>query len=155
MLSFPNPDHKWAAFSGSYDGVGMIAVQQHDYIGTGYAFQCNAQGFFQTALIILLDIFNEIEKYFSVRITFKMIPFFYQFCFKLRIVLNDPVMDHGQSSAGRQVWMGIPVAGFPMGSPAGVANASIRMKVFSNDTFFKCRNPALFFIYPQVVFKIQ
>src|SRR6516164_9094272 len=81
MFSLANANHQWAALSCGDDGVWMITIEQNDDISAHNSFQCDPQCFFQFALIIFLNVLNEIQKHFSIRIAFEWITFLGQFSF--------------------------------------------------------------------------
>ena len=66
-----------------------------------------------------------------------VVDFFDQLVFKLGVVLDDTVVDHGELAAGGAVGVGVAVAGFAMGSPAGVADPGVCVEVFSDEALFE------------------
>src|SRR5450432_290096 len=147
MLSLADSNNQRTSLTRRNNRIGMIFIKQHNHVSARHTFKCNAEGFFEAALIIFLYIFDEIEQHFRIRITFKMVTLFCKLCFKLCIILNDSVMDHGQFSISAKMGMCIPVAGLTMCGPSGMADTCVGVQVFSNYTFFKGSHAALFFIY--------
>src|ERR1044072_2915550 len=114
-----NTNYQRTAFTGSYKCIGIILIDEDNYISAYYAFQRNTYSFFEAAFIVQLNIFNEFQQYFSIGIADKIVAFFLQLTFQLVVVLNDSIVDHCQFSIFRKVRVRIAIARFAMGSPTG------------------------------------
>ena len=85
MLALADADDQRAAFTRGDDGIGMILVQQYDDVGAYHSFEGDTEGLFQSAIIVFLNVFDEVEQYFGVGIAFEVVPFFEQFGLELGI----------------------------------------------------------------------
>src|SRR5262249_55485235 len=117
MLPFTDADDQGAAFAGGDDSIGRIPVQQYDDIGAYHSFKRDADGFFQTAIVVLLDVLDEVEEHLRIGIAFKDVSFFKQFAFELGVILDNAVVDHGQPAAGGAMGVRVAVAGLAVGGP--------------------------------------
>jgi hypothetical protein len=151
MFTLADADHQGAAFSRGDDGIGMFLVQQHDDVCADDPFERDPDGFFQTAIVVLLDVLDEIQQYFGVGVAFELVSFFGKFGLELGIVLDDAVMDHGQPAACGALGMGIPVIGFSMGGPARMPHARMSVKILSDQAFFEIGYLPFFLIDSQVI----
>ena len=64
----------------------------------------------------------------GIRLTFKMIAFFYQFFPQRHIVFDDTVMHHSKAAVIADMRMGIHICRSTMSSPAGVSNTSVSLQ---------------------------
>ena len=151
MLSLADTDHERTSLAGRHNGIGMVGIQQEYHVGAGYPFKRYPNRFFQVALVVLPYVFNEVEQYLGIGIAGEFVSFVREFLLELSVVLDDAIVDHGQFAAGRYMGMGVAVAGFAVGGPAGMPDAAMGVQVFPENGLLQFRNPSFLLIYFEVV----
>ena len=79
MFALADADDERATLTGGDDGIGVIAVEEDDDVGADDASQRDTYGFFEAAVIVLLDIFDKVEQDFGVGVAFEVVTFLDQF----------------------------------------------------------------------------
>ena len=151
MLSLADTDHERTSRGPPQWYPGMVGIQQEYHVGAGYPFKRYPNRFFQVALVVLRMSSMKLEQYLGIGITGEFVSFVREFLLELGVVLNDAIVDHGQFAAGRYMGMGVAVAGFAMGGPAGMPDAAMGVQVFPEMVCSSSRNPSFLLIYFEVV----
>jgi len=133
------------------DGIGLLPVEQYNYIGAYDPSESDAEGFFESAVIIFLDVLDEIEEHFGVGVALEAVTFFGELAFELGIIFNDAVVDHGEAAAGGAMGVSIPIAGFAVGGPTGMAHAGVGVDILSYEAVFQLGYFAFLFMNTQVL----
>ncbi len=148
-LALANTNNQRRTLAGRNELVGLVLAQHHNGVGTYYFVQRQAHGFFQRASVLRLNLLDEVDEYFGVRIRMEYVALLLQVCLQRSVVLNDAIVDKGNPLRGRVVRMGVHIVGLAVGSPAGVAHAHGGVRVFGSQKIFELRYFAFLLIHAQ------
>src|SRR5689334_22518897 len=110
--------------TGSNEHIGVLLADNGDGIGASHLLQCQSYCRFEVMLCCpKVGMFDQMRKDFGIRLGAEGMSIAFQFCTQFRVVLDDAVMDDGQSTCA--VWMGmrVGIVGASMRCPARVTDA--------------------------------
>ena len=120
VLPFPVSHNQGAFPPDGEQGIGEIPEQHRQGVAAPNPGQGLGQGFQGLAVVAAV---NQFDQDLGVGLADKGIVFGLQHLFQGAIVLNDAVVDDAHIGGG--MGMAVDVAGFPVGGPAGMADAAV------------------------------
>ena len=123
LLVFAKPDNEWDVATCSNEHVRMFLADDGDGVGASYLLQSQAYCRFEIVLCYSeVGVFDQVRENFSICFGAEGMPIAFQFCTQFYIVLDDAVVDDGQSTCA--IWMGMRI---------GVVRASMRRPACMTD----------------------
>ena len=126
-LAIAHSEDHGAAVPRDNQGVGALGVQHGDTVCASYELQRRPNRFLQR---VTANRRNEVGEDFGIRFGTEFNPLGAELRTQCRCVLDDPVVDDGESVVCVGVWMGVAIARLAMRGPAGVADARSPFQAF-------------------------
>ena len=129
-LFLADAHHQRTTLSGGYNLVGGVLVENGDGVSTNDGAQSDTHGCEQIHVFLRAYIFYQLHQHFGVGVALKFDAFLLQLLLQHSIVFNDAVVDDGQISRERNVWVRIGGVWLSVRGPSCVGNADRSSRVF-------------------------
>ena len=129
ILPFPEPDDERTTEPGADNETGGVGMHHGDAIGAGDLLQGLAHGGDETppgirACDRVVDTPDEVGEDFGIGLRKKDMALLQKPTFDRLVVLDDTVVNECEPAAGIEVGVRVRIGRFPVGRPAGVADAA-------------------------------
>ena len=154
-LFLADAHHQRTTLSGGYNLVGVVLVENGNGVSTNDGAQGDTHGCEQIHVFLRAYIFYQLHQHFGVGVALKFDAFLLQLLLQHSIVFNDAVVDDGQISRERNVWVRIGGVGLSVRGPSCVGNADRSSRVFVRCKVLQVGHLALGLIHSQVAIFCQ
>ena len=151
VFPLPYAYEQRAGFTGCYHGVGIVLLDDGYGVSAYHLGQGQLHGVEQVGVAGSPHVLDPLDQHLGVRIALKGVAFAQEGFFQDGVVFYDAVVDQGQLPGLGVMGMGVDVAGFAVGGPAGVGDADGACGVFSLDVACQVGYFAFGFVDSQLV----
>ena len=145
VLVVADADEQGAALLGEDDLVGFVGTDDGEGIGAHHIGKGDADGFGEVALLVLVDVVNEVYQHLRVGFAAEDVSALCQLLAESQVVFDDAVMDDGDAAVGGEVRVGVGAARFAVGGPARVPDARVPRNVLRHAEFVQLVHAAPLF----------
>jgi hypothetical protein len=151
VFPLPYAYEQRAGFACRYHGVGIVLLDDGYGVGAYHLGQGQLHGVEQVGVAGSPHVLDPLDQHLGVRIALKGVAFAQEGFFQDGVVFYDAVVDQGQLPGLGVMGMGVDVAGFAVGGPAGVGYTNGSGGVFSLDVACQVGYFAFGFVDGQLV----
>ena len=122
VLAFAAADDEGTVLPGGDQGVGIVGADDAEGVGAFDPPQHPAHGFQHVMAFVIVEL-QQLGHHLRVGLRLEGHAVAQELLLDLHIVLNDAVVDQGNTAVLTDMGMGVDVVGLAVGGPAGVADA--------------------------------
>ena len=149
VLVVANPDEQGAALLGKDDLVGFVGGDDGQGVGTHHVGEGDADGLGEVALLMLVDIVYQMDQHFCIGFTLKDVASLCQFLTQGKVVLDDAIVDDGDTSVGGKMRVGVGAVRLAVGGPARVPDTRVARHILCHTELIQLVHAAPLFVRRQ------